>query len=98
MRGKRRCLCKSCGLSFTDTPAPGKPLAMKAAAALLHVSGSSKNRTGELLGVPTPTIQAWPERLAKRPARQSPSRKAGRLGSLWPPSLLGTDDRLRRSW
>ena len=64
MRGKQRYLCKACGLTFTDTPARGKPLAMKAAAVLLYVSGLSMNRTAKLLGVSTPTIQAWLEQFA----------------------------------
>src|SRR3982751_7101063 len=51
MRGHQRYLCKSCGLTFTDTPARGKPLALKAAAVLLYVSGLSMNRTAKLLGV-----------------------------------------------
>src|SRR5918912_3497932 len=65
MRGKQRFLCKACGLNFTDTPAPGKPLAMKAAAVLLYVSGLSMNRTAKLLGVSTPTVQAWLEQFAQ---------------------------------
>ena len=64
MRGKQRYLCKGCGLNFTDTPARGKPLALKAAAVLLYVSGLSMNRTAKLLGVSTPTIQAWLEQFA----------------------------------
>ena len=64
MRSKQRYLCKDCGLSFTDTPARGKPLAMKAAAVLLYVSGLSMNCTAKLLGVSTPTIQAWLEQFA----------------------------------
>ncbi len=64
MRGKQRYLCKTCGLTFTDTPARGKPLALKAAAVLLYVSGLSMNRTAKLLGVSTPTIQAWLEQFA----------------------------------
>ena len=64
MRGKQRYLCKECGLSFTDTPARGKPLAMKVVAVLLYVSGLSMNRTAKLLGVSTPTIQAWLEQFA----------------------------------
>ena len=64
MRGQQRYLCKGCGLNFTDTPARGKPLAMKAAAVLLYVSGLSMNRTAKLLGVSTPTIQAWLEQFA----------------------------------
>jgi transposase len=64
MRGKQRYLCKTCGLAFTDTPARGKPFAMKAAAVLLYVSGLSMNRTAKLLSVSTPTIQAWLEQFA----------------------------------
>jgi transposase len=40
MRGKQRYRCKACGLNFTDTPLPGKPLAMKVTAVLLYVSGA----------------------------------------------------------
>ena len=64
MRTKQRYLCKGCGLNFTDTPPRGKLLALKAAAVLLHVSGLSMNRTAKLLGVSTPTIQAWLEQFA----------------------------------
>ena len=64
MRGKQRYLCKTCGLAFTNTPARGKPLALKAAAVLLYVSGLSMNRTAKLLGVSTPTVQAWLEQFA----------------------------------
>src|SRR3954447_24229088 len=66
MRGHQRYLCKSCGLTFTDTPARGKPLALKAAAVLLYVSGLSMNRTATLLGVSTSTIQAWLEQFGGR--------------------------------
>ena len=64
MRGKQRYLCKDCGLNFTDTPPRGKPLALKVAAVLLYVSGLSMNRTAKLLGVSTPTVQAWLEQFA----------------------------------
>jgi transposase len=64
MRTKQRSLCKGCGLNFTDTPTRGKPLALKVAAVLLYVSGLSMNRTAKLLGVSTPTIQAWLEQFA----------------------------------
>ncbi len=70
MRGKQRFLCKGCGLNFTDTPARGKPLAMKVAAVLLYVSGLSMNRTAKLLGVSTPTIQAWLEQFAQAYAQK----------------------------
>src|SRR3982751_6112541 len=69
MRTKQRYLCKACGLNFTDTPPRGKPLALKAAAVLLaavllYGGGLSMNRTAQLLGVSTPTIQAWLEQFA----------------------------------
>ena len=64
MRGQQRYLCKGCGFNFTDTPSRGKPLALKAAAVLLYVSGLSRNRTAKLLGVSTPTIQVWLEQFA----------------------------------
>ena len=64
MRGQQRYLCKDCGLNVTNTPSRGKPLALKAAAVLLYVSGLSMNRTAQLLGVSTPTIQVWLEQFA----------------------------------
>src|SRR5829696_1810410 len=64
MRGQQRYRCKDCGLNFTNTPARGKPLALKATAVLLYVSGLSMNRTAKLLGISTPTIQAWLEPFA----------------------------------
>ena len=70
MRNKQRYLCKGCGLNFTDTPARGKPLALKAAAVLLYVSGLSMNRTAKLLGVSTPTVQAWLEQFAQAYAQK----------------------------
>src|SRR3954447_25518328 len=65
MRGKQRYRCKGCGLNFTDTPPRGMPLRLKVGAILLHVSGLSMNRTAKLLGVSTPTVQAWIERFAE---------------------------------
>src|ERR671938_1853340 len=64
MRGQQRSRCKACGLNFTDTPARGRPLAMKVTAVLLYVSGRSMNRTAKLLGVSTPAVQAWIEQFA----------------------------------
>ncbi len=65
MRGKQRYRCKGCGLNFTDTPPRGKPLAVKVTAVLLYVSGLSMNRIAKLLGVSTPSVQAWIERFAE---------------------------------
>src|SRR5947209_17983425 len=70
MRNKQRYLCKDWGLNFTDTLARGKPLALKAAAVLLYISGLSMNRTAQLLGVSTPTIQAWLEQFAQAYAQK----------------------------
>ena len=64
VRGRQRYRCKACGLNFTATPPRGKPLAMKVTAVLLYLSGLSMNRTAKLLGVSTPTVQAWIERFA----------------------------------
>ena len=65
MRGRQRYRCKACGLNFTDTPPRGMPLAMKATAVLLYLSGLSMNRTAKLLGVSTPSVMAWIERFAE---------------------------------
>src|SRR3978361_456406 len=70
MRSKQRYRCKACGLNFTDTPARGKPLAMKATAVLLYVSGLSMNRTAKVLGVSTPTIQACLQQSAAASAQK----------------------------
>src|SRR3989454_9905768 len=70
MRGQQRYRCKACGLNFTNTPPRGKPLALKAAAVLLYVSGLSMNPTAKLLGVSTPTIQVWLEQFAQAYAQK----------------------------
>jgi transposase len=70
MRGQQRYRCKACGLNFTDTPPRGKPLALKVTAVLLYVSGLSMNRTAKLVGVSTPTVQAWIEQFAKAYAQK----------------------------
>src|SRR3954454_12843292 len=87
MRTKQRYLCKACGLNFTDTPARGKPLALKVAPVLLYVSGLSMNRTAKLLGVSTPTIQAWLEQFAQAYAQKpEPEGRAVviELDEMWP--------------
>ena len=56
MRGKQRYLCKECGLAFTDTPARGKPLAMKAAAVLPGTEPDDRH-----LRQPwRPRLESWP--------------------------------------
>ena len=64
VRGHQRYRCKACGLNFTATPPRGYPLALKVAAVQLYLSGLSMNRTAELLGAATATVQAWIERFA----------------------------------
>ena len=77
MRGKQRYRCRSCGLNVTDTPPRGKPFALKVTAVLLYVSGLSMNRTAKLVGVSTPTVQAWIEQFAKAHApRPEPQGRA----------------------
>jgi transposase-like protein len=70
MRGKQRYRCKACGLNFTATPPRGMPLAIKVTAILLYVSGLSMNRTAKLLGVSTPSVQAWIEQFAQAYAQK----------------------------
>ena len=65
MRGKQRYRCRACGLNFTDTPPRGMPLRVKVTAVLLYLSGLSMNRTAKLLGVSTPSVEAWIERFAE---------------------------------
>ncbi len=71
MRGKQRYRCKVCGLNFADTPPRGMPLTMRVTAVLLYLGGLSMNRTAKLLGVSTPTVQAWIERFAQAYAQKT---------------------------
>ena len=76
MRTQQRYLCKGCGLNFTDTPARGKPLALKAAAVLLYVSGLSMNPPPSCSASPRPPSRSgWSS--SRQPTRKSPSRRAG---------------------
>jgi transposase-like protein len=59
MQGKQRYRCRACGLNFTDTLPHGLPLQVKVTAVLLYLSGLSMHRTAKLLGVSTPSVQAW---------------------------------------
>ena len=70
MKGLQRHRCKACGLNFTDTPARGMPLRVKVTAVLLYLSGLSMNRTAKLLGVSTPSVQAWIEQFAQAYAQK----------------------------
>ena len=70
VRGHQRYRCRACGCNFTATPPRGYPLALKVAAIQLYLSGLSMNRTAKLLGVATPTVQAWIEQFAKAYAQK----------------------------
>src|SRR5436305_1191532 len=57
-------------LLAAGAPPRGMPLRIKVEAVLLHLSGLSMNRTAKLLGVSTPSVQAWIERFAEVYARK----------------------------
>ena len=65
MRGKQRYRRKARGLNLADTPPRGMPLRVRVEAVLLYLSGLSMDRTAKLLGVSTPSVQAWIERFAE---------------------------------
>ena len=60
VRGHQRYRCHGCGCHFTDTPARGKPAAMKALAVLLYGMGTmSFGMIGRLLGVSDVAALRW---------------------------------------
>ena len=60
MRGQQRYRCKACGCNFTDTPALGKPAAMKALAVLRYALGNaSQGMIARLLGVSHVAVYNW---------------------------------------
>ena len=66
VRGHQRRLCKSCGMNFTDTPARGKPAAMKdLALAMYTVGGMSFCGIGRILGVSDVAVLNWVRAAAK---------------------------------
>src|SRR5881227_2107302 len=65
VRGKQRYRRKARGLNLADTPPRGMPLRVRVEAVLLYLSGLSMDRTAKLLGVSTPSVQAWIERFAE---------------------------------
>jgi len=70
MRGRRRYLCKACGLDLTDTPPRGMPLRVEATAVLPRLGGPPTNRTAKLPGVSTPGVMTRIERFARAFARR----------------------------
>jgi transposase-like protein len=60
VRGRQRYRCRGCGCHFTDTPARGKPPAMKALAVLLYgMGGMSFSMIGRVLGVSDVAVLKW---------------------------------------
>jgi len=60
VRGHQRYRCHGCGYHFTDTPARGKPPAIKALAVLLYGMGNmSFSMIGCLLGVSDVAVLRW---------------------------------------
>lgn len=69
VRGLQRYHCKSCGYHFTNTPARGKPPAMKALAILLYAMGNmSFCSIARILGVSDVAVLKW----VRNAARQLP--------------------------
>ena len=67
VRGHQRYLCKSCGMNFTNTPARGKPAAMKDMALAMHtVGGMSFCGIGKILGVSDVSVLNWVRAKAKQ--------------------------------
>ncbi len=87
VRGDQRYRCKICGYNFTDTPPRRYPLEQTVLAVMLSLSGLSMNRTAKLLGVSTPTVMEWIERLAATyAAKPQPEGRAVviELDEMWP--------------
>jgi transposase-like protein len=60
VRGHQRYRCGDCGCNFTDTPARGKPVAMKALAVLLYAMGNASfGMIARLLGVSSVAVLKW---------------------------------------
>ena len=67
VRGHQRYLCKSCGMNFTNTPARGKPAAMKdMALAMYTIGGMSFCGIGKILGVSDVAVLNWVRAKAKQ--------------------------------
>lgn len=65
VRGARRWLCRSCGLTFTRTTPRGKPVATTALAVLLYAYGFSLNTTARFVNVSTVIVLRWVREFAR---------------------------------
>ena len=89
VRGNQRYLCKSCGMNFTNTPARGKPAAMKDMALAMHtIGGMSFCGIGKILGVSDVSVLNWVRAKAKTLPDVPPPAPSGRgtpvvLDEMW---------------
>ena len=93
VRGNQRYLCKFCGMNFTNTPARGKPAAMKDLALAMHtIGGMSFCGIGKILGVSNVAGPDWVRARAKQlpdvpppaPSREVPDKdKPVLLDEMW---------------
>jgi transposase len=68
VRNLQRYKCKTCGCNFTNTPARGKPPAMKALALMLYAMGNNMSfcSIARLLGVSDVAVLKWVRNEARR--------------------------------
>ena len=69
-KGKPRRKCKACGHQFTRTAPAGKPVARKALAIVLYLSGLSLRRIGTICGVSRQAVLNWVRDYALKHAKK----------------------------
>ena len=89
VRGNQCYLCKSCGMNFTNTPARGKPAAMKDMALAMHtIGGMSFCGIGKILGVGDVAVPDWVRARAKTLPDVPPPPPSGEVPDEDKPVLL----------
>ncbi len=86
VRGQQRYRCKICGCNFTNTPAQGKPAAMKALAVLLYAMGNaSQGMIAKLLGVSHVAVYKWIRAAGEAAPRPDPTPSSGivQIDEMW---------------
>jgi transposase len=86
VRGQQRYRCKICGGNFTNTPAQGKPPAMKALAVLLYAMGNaSQGMIAKLLGVSHVAVYKWIRAAGEAAPRPDPTPSSGivQIDEMW---------------
>ena len=84
--GHQRYRCKACGRSFTQTPARGKPPAVKALAVLLYaLGGVSQGMIARLLGVSHVAVYKWVRKAGEDAPAPSATPSSGivQIGEMW---------------